>query len=353
MDLKPVDLETVFGVPQAVKDRELTAALWALTEHHRDRCEPYARLLSALDARRTGPMVEVPWLPARLFKEHELRSIPEGDVFRRLTSSGTTGAEVSKIDLDAEAAQGQAKALARTMQEVLGPNRLPMLIVDSKAVTRGSSFSARGAGVLGMMTFGRQHTFALDEHMRLDADAVHHFLDRFGNERFLVFGFTFMVWQYLSEFATTNALDLTNGTLIHSGGWKKLVDQAVPPEVFRSELQRTTGLTHIHNFYGMVEQIGTIFLESPHGDGSLTCPSFADVIVRDPLTFEPVADGDVGLIQTLSLLPISYPGHSVLTEDLGQIVGIDDTPRGGKRFRVLGRIPRAEARGCSDTFAGN
>ena len=79
--------------------------------------------------------------------------------------SGTTGADVSKIDLDASAAQLQAKALAATMQEVLGPRRLPMLIIDSKAVTRGSSFSARGAGVIGMMNFGRHHTFALDDDL--------------------------------------------------------------------------------------------------------------------------------------------------------------------------------------------
>ena len=146
--------------------------------------------------------------------------------------------------------------------------------------------------------------------------------------------------------------DLSNGTLIHSGGWKKLVDQAVSPDVFRSELLGTTGLRRIHNFYGMVEQIGTIFLESELEDGSLTCPAFADVVIRDPLTFEPVPDGTVGLIETVSLLPVSYPGHAVLTEDLGQIVGTDDTQRLGRRFRVLGRIPKAEARGCSDTFAG-
>jgi len=32
--------------------------------------------------------------------------------------------------------------------------------------------------------------------------------------------------------------------------------------------------------------------------------------------------------------------------------GVDDGDWPGKRFRVLGRLPRAEPRGCSDTYAG-
>jgi hypothetical protein len=42
----------------------------------------------------------------------------------------------------------------------------------------------------------------------------------------------------------------------------------------------------------------------------------------------------------------------LLTEDLGVVHGIDDGDWPGKRFSVLGRLPRAEARGCSDTYQG-
>jgi hypothetical protein len=52
----------------------------------------------------------------------------------------------------------------------------------------------------------------------------------------------------------------------------------------------------------------------------------------------------------VSTLPTSYPGHVLLTEDLGVVHGIDDGDWPGKRFSVLGRLPRAEARGCSDTY---
>ena len=58
------------------------------------------------------------------------------------------------------------------------------------------------------------------------------------------------------------------------------------------------------------------------------------------------------MIQVVSCLPTSYPGHSLLTEDLGVIRGTDrpDLELRGRCFEVLGRVPRAELRGCSDTF---
>jgi hypothetical protein len=119
--------------------------------------------------------------------------------------------------------------------------------------------------------------------------------------------------------------------------------------VFRAELARGTGLRRIHNFYGMVEQVGSVFLEG--SDGLLHPPRFADVIVRDPITLEPVAHGTPGVLQLVSALPTSYPGHSILTEDLGVIEAEDVGPWLGKGLRILGRIPRAELRGCSDTLA--
>jgi hypothetical protein len=336
---------TVFTLSQARREAALLPELAALTERHRLACPPYGRILDAIGA--AGPyerVADLPWLPVRLFKTHELRSVPEHEVFRVLTSSGTTGQTPSRVYLDRAAAAAQPRMLAATMRAVLGERRLPMLIVDSRAVVRDPALSARGAGVLGMMNFGRDHTFALDDDGVLDVAAVEAFLARHGREPYLVFGFTFMAWAHL------RGLDLSRGVLVHSGGWKRLAEQAVGNTEFRRRLAAECGLTRVHNFYGMVEQIGTVFLEGPDG-GGLYCPDFADVLIRDPETWEELPPGRPGLIEVVSTLPTSYPGHVLLTEDLGVVHGIDDGAWPGKRFAVLGRLPRAEARGCSDTAA--
>jgi len=339
---------SVFTLPQAAKEEALLKELSDLVSHHRDRCAPYDRILAASSFESADSIADLPWLPVRLFKNLELKSIPDDEVFKVLTSSGTTG-EVSRIYLDKAAAATQTRQLGATVQTVLGPKRLPMLLVDTKAMLKDRrSFSARGAGVLGMSTFGRDHVWALDEEGHVDLDAIRGFLAKHGDAPFLIFGFTYMVWLHLYEVARDNGLDLSNGILIHSGGWKKLVDQAVSPSSFRAHLAEV-GLVNTHNFYGMVEQIGTIFLEGPSG-GSLYCPDFADVIVRDPVTWREQPPGEPGLLEVVSTLPTSYPGHVLLTEDLGVVHGIDDGDWPGKRFSVLGRLPRAEARGCSDTY---
>ncbi|MEV6600225.1 acyl-protein synthetase [Actinoplanes sp. NPDC051346] len=340
---------SVFTLGLQERETLLLKELSELTEHHRDRCVEYDRILVAQGFTRAGTVAELPWLPVRLFKNLELKSIPDAEVFKVLTSSGTTG-EVSRIHLDKAAASAQTRQLGATLRTVLGPKRLPMILADSKGIVRDRrSFSARGAGVLGMATFGRDHAWALDDDGLPDVAALRTFLEKHGGEPFLIFGFTYLVWLHLYEVAREHALDLSNGILIHSGGWKKLVERAVPPEEFRRRLRDDTGLARMHNFYGMVEQIGTVFLEGPSG-GSLYCPDFADVIIRDPRTWREQPVGEPGLIEVVSTLPTSYPGHVLLTEDLGVLDGVDDGDWPGKRFSVLGRLPRAEARGCSDTY---
>jgi hypothetical protein len=76
------------------------------------------------------------------------------------------------------------------------------------------------------------------------------------------------------------------------------------------------------------------------------------VIIRDPETWQPVAIGQSGIVEVVSLLPWSYPGHALLTEDVGILHGVDDCSCGrkGAWFEVTGRVPKAEIRGCSDTY---
>jgi hypothetical protein len=343
----------VFGLSQARREATLLPQLTELTEHHRANCEPYDRILSSLGTSRSFDSIAgLPWLPVRMFKNHDLKSVPDDEVFKVLTSSGTTGAGASRIYLDKDAAAAQTRQLGATLQTVLGGKRLPMLMVDTVGIIKNRrSFSARGAGVLGMATFGRNHVYVLDENDKPDVEAVKEFLAKHGSEPFLIFGFTFMVWLYLYEVAREHNLDLSNGILVHSGGWKKLIDRAVDNSEFRRRFAEDTGLTRIHNYYGMIEQIGTVFLEGPSGN-SLYCPDFADIVIRDPETWQEQPVGKPGVIEVISTLPRSYPGHALLTEDLGVLNGIDDGDWPGKHFSVLGRLPRAEARGCSDTFSG-
>jgi Acyl-protein synthetase, LuxE len=342
-----------YSLPQAQREDLLLLGFNRLTRHHYERCLPYRRIIDGYWDGRTESesLGAIPYLPVSIFKSQLLQSVPDGDVRLTLTSSGTTGQAVSRIRLDALTSTIQQRALANSLMHVLGKQRLPMLVVDTDAVFKDpKSMSARGAGVLGLMRYGRDHVFALTPDLEPDFGAVHAFLEGIKDKPFFMFGFTFMVWSRFYELFRDRGLDLSNATLIHSGGWKKLAEQAVSNEEFRRAFGEAFDLTRIYNFYGMVEQIGTIFMEGP--GGLLFPPNFADVIVRNTRTFEIAPLGEPGLIEVLSLLPHSYPGHSVLTEDLGVVEVVSDGREGwaGKGIRILGRLPRSELRGCSDVI---
>ena len=165
-----------------------------------------------------------------------------------------------------------------------------------------------------------------------------------------------MIWQHFyKELARLKeqgiTFDLSNGILIHGGGWKKLISEAVSEEEFHNRLEDVAGLNCIHDYYGMVEQTGCIYMECECGH--LHASIFSDVILRRPLDFKECCIGEPGIIQVVSTIPESYPGHSLLTEDVGIVLGIDDCPCGrkGKYFKINNRLRNAEIRGCSDTYA--
>lgn len=100
----------------------------------------------------------------------------------------------------------------------------------------------------------------------------------------------------------------------------------------------------------MVEQTGCIYMECE--EGHLHTSIFSDIVTRRSIDFTPCNIGEIGIIEVVSILPKSYPGHVLLTEDEGVILGEDDCPCGrlGKYFKIIGRLKNAEIRGCSDTY---
>ncbi len=345
-----------FSLNKTQKGELLTENLLSLTRFHYENCDMYRGMLDAIhyNEQNVKKYYDLPFIPVSLFKELELKSINKENIFKVMTSSGTTGQAVSKIYLDRRTASNQQKTLVKIVSAFTGLSRMPMLIIDSPSVIKNRSiFSARGAGILGFSIFSSDKTYALNDDMSLNLKIVKEFLEKHKNEKILLFGFTFMVWQhfYKELLKLDEQIDLSKGILIHGGGWKKLVSESVSHDEFKERLTYVCGLNDIHDYYGMVEQTGCIYMACEYGH--LHASIFSDVITRRHIDLSPCNFGEPGIIQVVSMLPKSYPGHLLLTEDEGVILGEDDCPCGrlGKYFKVNGRLKNAEIRGCSDTYA--
>ena len=347
-----------YSLSKDEKNRILTERLKELTKLHKENCEEYSRILDSIsfDLEKVDSYENLPFLPVRLFKELELRSVPKEEVVKTMTSSGTSGQAVSKIYLDRTTSSNQQKTMVKIVSDYTGSGRMPMIILDCPSVVKNRlMFSARGAGILGFSIFGAKKIYALDDDMNLNVEVLKEFLEKYKGQKILLFGFTFMVWKHfykeLVRLKDEVSFDLSNGILVHGGGWKKLVNEAVSPEEFHRRLKDICGLDSIHDYYGMVEQTGCIYMQCECGH--LHASIFSDVIIRKPEDFSICKKGERGIIQVVSAIPESYPGHSLLTEDEGEILGEDDCPcgRNGKYFKIYGRLKNAEIRGCSDTYA--
>ncbi len=332
---------------------DLLCDLNRLTVHHKAACRLYGYYIDTLFGdREATSLAEVPYLPVRAFKTFELKSIADADVFKIMTSSGTTGA-VSRIYLDKETSKLQSQKLIEVFSNAFSRSRFPMLVIDGQGtVTDRRQFSARTAAINGFSLFSRGREFALNDLFAVDVERVQAFVEANRGQRIFIFGFTFVVWQnFVAQLKRMNVrLDLSNSFLLHGGGWKKLADQNISNERFKAEVQEWTGCKDVRNYYGMVEQTGTIFMECEHGN--LHAAVGSDVIIRDPATFAVLPHGAEGLIQVFSNIQKSYPGHSLLTEDVGHTLDGESCACGrkGTIVKIAGRLKKAEIRGCSDAY---
>jgi hypothetical protein len=310
------------------------------------------------DYRSAAQVADLPFLPVGILKANPpLSFVSPGEIKRTLTSSATTSQVPSRVVLDAPTARRMTKGIVAIVRDFIGPARRPYLVVDTPGfLGGGNELGARGAAIQGLQPFANEttHCLSLSEQggLMLDRDRLREFARDRQDTELLVYGFTFILWKHLVEplLAEGICLNLREARILHSGGWKRLQDQAVDKTVFNEQLAHVFGCSpeRIIDFYGMVESVGVIYPDCSAGNKH--GPVFGDVIVRNPLTLEPVAAGEHGIVQVCSVLPTSFPGHLLLTEDMAQVIAYDGCPCGrrGISFRFAGRIPKAELRGCGN-----
>lgn len=289
---------------------------------------------------------DVPFLPVTAFKGRRLKSVSDDEIYRLMYSSGTGAGGKSEIVLDRETARLQTNSLIHEFAKFFGSSRSSLLVLE-KPPSR-ETFSASNAALSGFSMFSKSVNYALDSDGSLDLSAIEDFISKSESNRPFLFGFTFEVWKTVNQMLDLGATyRIDDSFLLHGGGWKKLLAEAVSPAEFGAAVEAALGVRKVHNYYGMVEQTGTIYFSCDAG--FLHAPDSGDFLIRDPLTLEVLGKGEPGVIQLFSTLQRSYPGHSLLTEDLGyEVPGICACGNEGRRLVILGRLDRAEIRGCSD-----
>jgi len=355
-----------FGVAAEAKAAAFSAAVGQAMTHHNEHCPMFHAWCEKQGFTPEKPIenpADLPFLPVGIFKRLSLCSVPQEQVVRVVTSSATSSQVPSRIVLDQITRNRQMRALSSIMTGILGGRRRPFVILDAPpapSTQGGQELSARAAGMRGYLMAATMKHYALDSAAGapvLNVDRLLHTVEQLKNAGgpFGFLGYTYMLYQSVVRPLHERGVCLQlpeNVFVLHFGGWKKLQDQAVDRATLNGHTAEVFGIPtqNIRDIYGFTEQLGVIYPD--RGDGVREVPTYAEVIVRDPHTLQPVADGETGLLEFICPLPHGYPGVAILVDDIGRIVsrhmGPDGTTRRG--FEVIGRAKRAEPRGCGDTL---
>ena len=346
------------------KNNLFKAAIFESFSHHIENNELFRNYCNnqgfSLESNQMQ-LIDYPYLPVNIFKKKKLYSVSNEKINATLSSSATSG-KPSMIGIDSVTSKRQTVASAKVMSDYLGDKRRPFLILDEDPlVSNSNEISARSAATRGFLILASEPKYLLNNHngqLSLNIDEFQKLVQYKNNQEqeVCIFGFTYVLYNHVIKEMIKKNIQLKlpeNSKIAHIGGWKKMESEKVTKKQFVSDVSQVFGVLkeNIFDFYGFTEQMGLLYVSV--GDGPKTVSTYSEIIIRDFQTLDSVKDGKQGLIQILTPLPHSYPGISVLTEDVGKIVGrgIDTNGRSGTQFEIIGRARKAETRGCGDIMS--
>ena len=67
------------------------------------------------------------------------------------------------------------------------------------------------------------------------------FISKYGKEKFFIFGFTSLIYEFLikKNFSKLQDLNLSNSILLHGGGWKKMEKSRIDNLKFKMLLKES------------------------------------------------------------------------------------------------------------------
>lgn len=315
------ELDRIFKLQEGGEFEALTLSVF---HRQAEQCAPYREYIErmGIDPHAVQRIEEIPFLPIRLFKTHEVycgAKAPEV-VF---TSSATTGMTPSRHPMASLALYERAftEAFRRFYGEPSGWSLYGLL--PNYLQRKGSSLVYMADRLIQACGSGG---FYLDEYERLIADL------KSDPKPKILLGVSYALWDLAERYAPK----LQNTIVMETGGMKGHREE-LPKEAFHKILCEAFGVEQIHSEYGMAELTSQAYSK---GENRFYCPAWMRVAVRDvndplDLRFE-AGRGGLNIIDLANYHSCSF----LQTEDVARRYADGS-------FEVEGRIDHSEIRGCN------
>lgn len=340
-------------------------AVKEMFEFHRNRsvifrgiCEQYGFTVNDINSEED--ILKVPAVFVTAFKERKLLSLPESEIVRTFTSSGTTGS-VSQINWDA-VSQERQENMRRWIVESYGlaayDQKVNNLIFSYAPDISGSKGAAHTHGAYTSFAQENESFYAIHKGKNGEPEfKVEECIEKL--RQFAASGLPLRITGF-PAFGYMTMLEMEklgisfkfpdDSLLFSGGGWKNYTGKAISFEEYVALVNKVFGIKRdrIRDVYGMVE----------HGVPYITCecghlhvPIYSRVCAVSPHTMQILPDGEIGLLKLISPYIRSTPSLSVLSTDLGAVMGNCECGRPGKYIVLKGRGGVKKYAGCGISAA--
>lgn len=295
----------------------------------------YADFLKALrvEASSINRVTQIPFLPIRFFKSHEIKSTAfEPQVV--FESSGTTGSINSRHFI--KELSLYEESFIKGVELFFGPVKNYCIIgLLPSYLERKNSSLVYMVDKLIRLSEHPQSGFYLNEFEQLAV--VLQELEKRKQPTILI-GVTFALLDFAEKFS----FPLQHTIIMETGGMKGRREEMIREEV-HALLKKSFSLRSVRSEYGMTELLSQAYSVE---EGIFKCPPWMKVLMRDEKdpfvvavprfeTVTPLA-GAINVIDLANIYSCSF----IATDDVGKL-----NPEGS--FEVLGRVDGSDLRGCS------
>ncbi|MCE7056761.1 acyl transferase [Algoriphagus sp. AGSA1] len=291
----------------------------------------YGKYLQArsIETQAVKSLDQIPFLPIRFFKDHEVISGKKADFPGYFSSSGTTGMITSRHYFWSE--EWYLEHAQQLFEEEYGALKEyhVLALLPAYLERKGSSLVSMANHFIresdsehsGFYLYNQEE---LLEKMELLAG---------DNRKILLLGVTFALLD-LAE-SGKKFSPPSNLLVMETGGMKGRRKEMIREEV-HEVLKPFFGVDTIHSEYGMTELMSQAYSK---GEGKYILPNAMRVILRDvndPLAVSSRSQGGINVIDLANFHSCAF----IETQDLGRF---DESGR----LEVLGRFDNSEIRGCN------
>lgn len=324
-------------------------------------CSEYKRIMDeknfCIESLQTiNDLSKLPFIPTLYFKHHEMFSVPKNKLIIKATSSGTSGTK-SKIGLDVKSALRGLRMVLKMAkhQKLFSIHPCHYLMLGYQPHKSNQTSVTKSAKGSTLFAFALSKTYALtfqNGNYQLNLEAIIQKLIKLNKKKstIRIVGFPSYTFFLLDELKKRNIfLKFSNKSkILLGGGWKHFYAQAVNKELFYELVQEVLGIEDyqiIETFSAVEHPILTMDCKCHH----FHIPVYSRVLIRDPITLQPLPNGQVGLVNLITPMIQSCPVLSIATDDLGILHDGATCPCGNKApyLEIIGRVGIQDITTCA------